>query len=146
MFSWDSLYISQINICKLTPPLTLETLTLFGNESIIKKFKFCLQSRSHKIFLNIFLNIFLFLKLLYLKQQPLAPRFHYIAFCFSHSNCVNLFAWKIQRSLAGYSPWGHKEVDMTERLTLRFLTLFMLILCSLPSHYYHKQYGLTSLN
>ena len=24
-----------------------------------------------------------------------------------------------QRSLAGYSPWGHKESDMTERLTLR---------------------------
>ena len=23
-----------------------------------------------------------------------------------------------QRSLAGYSPWGHKELDMTERLTL----------------------------
>ena len=22
-----------------------------------------------------------------------------------------------QRSLAGYSPWGHKELDMTERLT-----------------------------
>ena len=21
-----------------------------------------------------------------------------------------------QRSLAGYSPWGHKELDMTERL------------------------------
>ena len=23
-----------------------------------------------------------------------------------------------QRNLAGYSPWGHKELDMTERLTL----------------------------
>ena len=23
-----------------------------------------------------------------------------------------------QRSLAGYSPWGHKELDMTEQLTL----------------------------
>ena len=23
-----------------------------------------------------------------------------------------------QRSLASYSPWGHKELDMTERLTL----------------------------
>ena len=23
-----------------------------------------------------------------------------------------------QRSLAGYSPWGHKESDMTECLTL----------------------------
>ena len=24
----------------------------------------------------------------------------------------------IQRSLAGYGPWGHKESDMTEQLTL----------------------------
>ena len=23
-----------------------------------------------------------------------------------------------QKSLAGYSPWGHKESDMTEQLTL----------------------------
>ena len=28
-------------------------------------------------------------------------------------------AWEIhgQRNLAGYSPWGHTESDMTERLT-----------------------------
>ena len=26
-----------------------------------------------------------------------------------------------QRSLAGYSPWGCKESDMVERLTLHFL-------------------------
>ena len=26
-----------------------------------------------------------------------------------------------QRSLVGYSPWGHKKSDTTERLTLRFL-------------------------
>ena len=25
-----------------------------------------------------------------------------------------------QRSLAGYSPWGHTESDMTERLSLTF--------------------------
>ena len=25
-----------------------------------------------------------------------------------------------QRSLADYSPWGHKELDMTEQLTLHF--------------------------
>ena len=24
-----------------------------------------------------------------------------------------------QRSLAGYSPWGHKESDLTKRLTLQ---------------------------
>ena len=28
-----------------------------------------------------------------------------------------------QRSLAGYSPWGHKESDTTERLTLSLFTL-----------------------
>ena len=32
----------------------------------------------------------------------------------------SLLAWRIhgQRSLVGYSPWGHKESDTTERLTL----------------------------
>ena len=29
------------------------------------------------------------------------------------------------RSLAGYSPWGHKELDTTERLTLALLRFFM---------------------
>ena len=28
-----------------------------------------------------------------------------------------------QRNLAGYSPWGHKESDMTERLTLSLLSI-----------------------
>ena len=32
-----------------------------------------------------------------------------------------------QRSLAGHSPWGCKEPDMTERLTLSQLSLFILI-------------------
>ena len=27
-----------------------------------------------------------------------------------------------QRSLVGYTPWGHKESDMTERLNMRALT------------------------
>ena len=32
-----------------------------------------------------------------------------------------ILAWRIpwtERSLAGYSPWGGKESDMTERVTL----------------------------
>ena len=31
----------------------------------------------------------------------------------------SVLAWRIhgQRSLVGYSPWGHKESDMTEQLT-----------------------------
>ena len=28
-----------------------------------------------------------------------------------------------QRSLVGYSPWGHKELDMTEKLDLTFFLL-----------------------
>ena len=32
----------------------------------------------------------------------------------------SIVAWKIplQRSLVGYCPWGHKELDITEQLTL----------------------------
>ena len=29
------------------------------------------------------------------------------------------------RSLAGYSPWGHKESDMTERLGTHMVVLFL---------------------
>ena len=32
-----------------------------------------------------------------------------------------------QRSLVGYSPWGHKESDMTERLTLTNKSMFISI-------------------
>ena len=33
----------------------------------------------------------------------------------------NILAWKChgQKILVGYSPWGHKELDMTERLNRR---------------------------
>jgi len=46
-------------------------------------------------------------------------------------------AWKIpgQRSLVGYSPWGHKESDTTERLhfSLQFqVFLDFLLLHSSP--------------
>ena len=35
-----------------------------------------------------------------------------------------------QRSLAGYSPWGHKELDTTERLsTVLYCVLILLLLC-----------------
>ena len=33
-----------------------------------------------------------------------------------------------QRSLAGYSPCGHKELDVSERLTLTFLDFLLLCL------------------
>ena len=42
----------------------------------------------------------------------------------------------------GYSPWGHKELDMTERLTLSlFKEIFILINCKKDSdHPFHKSY------
>ena len=30
----------------------------------------------------------------------------------------SIFAWRIPWTEAGYSPWGHKRVNITERLTL----------------------------
>ena len=43
----------------------------------------------------------------------------------------SLLAWRIpwQRSLVGYSPWGHKELDMTEQLNNNNTTI------RFPSHY-----------
>ena len=37
----------------------------------------------------------------------------------------SILAWEIhgQRNLMGYSPWGHKELDMTEQVTLSFPAL-----------------------
>ena len=34
------------------------------------------------------------------------------------ATCSSILAWKItwQRSLVGYSPWGHKELQPTEQL------------------------------
>ena len=31
------------------------------------------------------------------------------------------FAWRIPWSLAGYSPWSHKELDTSEWLTLHYI-------------------------
>ena len=38
----------------------------------------------------------------------------------------SILAWRIpwQRSLVGYSPWGHKEFDMTEHLNNNNTTMF----------------------
>ena len=35
----------------------------------------------------------------------------------------NILAWRIPWSLVGYSSWVHKELDMTERLTLLLLSI-----------------------
>ena len=37
-----------------------------------------------------------------------------------------------QRSLAGYSPWGHKELDMTERLSTAQLVDGLFLHCAKP--------------
>ena len=34
-----------------------------------------------------------------------------------HLQCRRHRRWVVQRMLAGYSPWGRKESDMTERLS-----------------------------
>ena len=47
-----------------------------------------------------------------------------------------ILAWKSheQRSLVGYSPWGHKELDTTERLT-EWPTLYLLRNGPMPGTY-----------
>ena len=47
----------------------------------------------------------------------------------------SIFPWKFygQRSLAGYSPWGHKESDTTERLSVTHSGLFRLTMSIIPS-------------
>ena len=37
-----------------------------------------------------------------------------------------------QRSLAGYSPRGHKDLDMTERLRMTHSILYLMILVTCP--------------
>ena len=52
-----------------------------------------------------------------------------------------------QRSLAGYSPWGHKELDMTERLNntkLHLLITWCSILLMLHNIFNHFLYLLFS--
>ena len=36
----------------------------------------------------------------------------------------SILAWRILCNLAGYSSWGHKELDMTEQLTLSLSDIF----------------------
>ena len=41
-----------------------------------------------------------------------------------------------QRSLAGYSPWGHKELDKTEQLSVHAWTQFS----TLTFFFFYKEY------
>ena len=46
-----------------------------------------------------------------------------------------------QRSLAGYSPWGHKELDMTEQLTLYIYNMHIISIQGWPKcsfGFFHK--------
>ena len=47
--------------------------------------------------------------------------FHFHALEKEMATHSNILAWKShgQKILVGYSPWGHKELDMTERLNRR---------------------------
>ena len=40
-----------------------------------------------------------------------------------NGNCFSTLAWKIQRSLMGYSPQGHKESDTNDHTNTRFLSI-----------------------
>ena len=39
----------------------------------------------------------------------------------------SILAWEIhgQRSLVGYCPWGHKESDTTERLSIYYVYIYI---------------------
>ena len=39
----------------------------------------------------------------------------------------------VQRSLAGYSPWGRKESDMTEQLLFKYLTVVLTYISLIPN-------------
>ena len=40
-----------------------------------------------------------------------------------------------QRSLEGYSPWGHKELDMTEAIEHLYKNIFVCVLFHILFHY-----------
>ena len=52
----------------------------------------------------------------------------------------SILAWKThgQSSLVGYSPWGHKQSDMTEELTHRQTTLNSSILLFIQTKWLNK--------
>ena len=55
------------------------------------------------------------------ERLPIPVFFFFFSFFF-FSIPVFLSEFHGQRSLAGYTPWGHKESDMTKRLTLSLHT------------------------
>ena len=47
---------------------------------------------------------------------------------------ASILAWEIpQRGLVGYSPWGHKELDTTERTCTRVYQANHLIIMLIPN-------------
>ena len=54
----------------------------------------------------------------------------------------SILAWRIhgQRSLVGYSPWGRKESDMTERLSTAHMQIFSPLNLQVCKQYNIKNY------
>ena len=52
----------------------------------------------------------------------------------------SILAWTILRrdSLVGYSPWGRKDLDTTEKLTLSFHFVMESLLLQICRIFYHK--------
>ena len=63
-------------------------------------------------------------------QLSIPFTFHFHALEKEMATHSSILAWEIhgQRSLVGYSPWGHKELDMTEQLNGSSSTLLLLTL------------------
>ena len=114
----------------------------------------CLKSNSNALSLNTMLCGKLLLLLLVLDRFFYVSLFllHYILFFFKISRIsvnrqhLRRRKWKLtpgflpgeshgQRSLAGYSPWGRRELDVTEQLTHTYnICLF------LPDLFYYAKY------
>ena len=52
----------------------------------------------------------------------------------------SILAWTIlqRESLVGYSPWGRKDLDTTEKLTLSFHFVMESLLLQICRIFYHK--------
>ena len=90
---------------------------------------------SQKLIPNFFLNLFKRINFFFLKGFILFPLARFLLCLPSWHLCEkqkathsSILAWRrpwTERSLAGYSPWSHKESDTTEWLTLTLIYFFL---------------------